>query len=161
VPIVVGGTSYWIQHLVFSDRLIGFPQDPSTTTKSAPKNPEETQDLLAPVIDPELLHLFSSLPETPPSASSDADAASQLYRLLSAIDPIMASRWHWSDTRKVLRSLEIIKEKGRKASDIIAEQESRNAASEPRFRTLFFWLYAEPSILETRLYERVDKMIEV
>jgi len=29
-----------------------------------------------------------------------------------------------------------------------------------RFRTLFLWLYAEPSILEQRLYDRVDKMIE-
>lgn len=28
-----------------------------------------------------------------------------------------------------------------------------------RFRTLFFWLYAEPSVLEKRLYDRVDTML--
>ena len=30
-----------------------------------------------------------------------------------------------------------------------------------RFRTLCFWLYAEPSVLDGRLNERVDAMIKV
>lgn len=30
-----------------------------------------------------------------------------------------------------------------------------------RFRTLCFWLYAEPSVLDVRLNKRVDAMIEV
>ena len=30
-----------------------------------------------------------------------------------------------------------------------------------RFRTLFFWVYAEPSVLDIRLDARVDAMIEV
>jgi len=30
----------------------------------------------------------------------------------------------------------------------------------PRFRTLFFWIYAEPSVLDIRLNERVDAMLE-
>lgn len=162
VPIVVGGTSYWIQHLIFSDRLIGSPQTTSSINSKSPhKTPQELEHLISHVTDPDLLYLFNALPESPPSASSDADAAFKLHTLLNQIDPVMASRWHWRDTRKVLRSLEIIKETGRKASDIVAEQASRNAVSEPRFRTLFFWLYAEPSILEQRLYDRVDKMIEL
>ncbi|KAJ3556429.1 hypothetical protein NP233_g11981 [Leucocoprinus birnbaumii] len=168
VPIVVGGTSYWIQHLVFSDRLIGSPAQTTSTTstmavKTPHKSPQDLQHLVSQITEQELVQLFITLPESPPSASSDADAAFKLHTLLNQIDPVMASRWHWRDTRKVLRSLEIIKETGRKASDIVAEQASRNAkfAAEYRFRTLFFWLYAEPSILEQRLYDRVDKMIEL
>lgn len=30
-----------------------------------------------------------------------------------------------------------------------------------RYRTLIFWLYAEPNILNERLDERVDVMLEV
>ncbi|KAF9452810.1 tRNA isopentenyltransferase [Macrolepiota fuliginosa MF-IS2] len=163
VPIVVGGTSYWIQHLVFSDRLIGSP--PNEKVLTPPKQPhkslDEMQELVAQVTEPELLQLFEFLPESPPSAGTDPDAAFKMHNLLNALDPVMAARWHWRDTRKVLRSLEIIKETGRKGSDIVAEQASRSAVSEPKFRTLFFWLYAEPSVLEKRLYERVDKMIEL
>lgn len=91
------------------------------------------QTLVEQVNDPELLHLFYSLPESPPSAGTDPDAAFKMHNLLSVLDPVVASRWHWRDTRKVLRSLEIIKETGRKASDIIAEQSSRDTVSEPRF----------------------------
>jgi len=177
IPIVVGGTSYWIQNLVFSDRLVGSPQVISTATKSSHKTLEELHHFTSKITDPDLLHIFATLPESPPSASSDGDAAYQLHALLNMIDPAMASRWHWRDTRRVLRSLEIIKETGHKASDIVTEQTLRTAAAKPRFvlpldvryqcfilcyrfRTLFLWLYAEHSILKQRLYDRVDRMIE-
>lgn len=45
-----------------------------------------------------------------------------MYRVLQALDPAVASRWHWRDTRKVFRSLRIIADTGRLPSDIIAEQ---------------------------------------
>jgi tRNA dimethylallyltransferase len=122
VPIVVGGTSYWIQHLIFPDRLMSAP-----STASQPRKIEEQ------VNDPELLQLFHFLPESTPSAGADPDAAFKMHRLLAVLDPVMAARWHWRDTRKVLRSLEIIKNTGRKASDIVAEQSSRTAFNEPRF----------------------------
>lgn len=128
VPIVVGGTSYWIQHLVFPDRLIGSPQKRPTLQSQV-----KARDLIPDGADPEMLQLFESLPESPPSASTDPEAAFKIHRLLNAIDPVMAARWHWRDTRKVLRSLEIIKQTGRKASAIIAEQASQNVVNKPRF----------------------------
>jgi hypothetical protein len=70
----------------------------------------------------DLLSLFEQLPDQVPSAEEDAESASRLYALLTALDPAMAERWHWKDTRKVLRSLEIIKEKGRLPSEIVQEQ---------------------------------------
>lgn len=66
--------------------------------------------------------LFAKLPDPPPSASTDPDAALAMHKLLQALDPVVASRWHWKDTRKVLRSLRIIAETGRLPSEIIAEQ---------------------------------------
>jgi tRNA dimethylallyltransferase len=130
-------------------------------------------------LEKDSLELFTNLPEHPP-ASKESEAAWKLYALLSELDPITSSRWHWRDTRKILRSLQIIKETGRRASDIMAEQTMNPSQGKPRsavfrklpfiylpkvdharFRTLFFWLHSEPSELNERLDSRVDKMIQV
>jgi hypothetical protein len=54
-----------------------------------------------------------------------------LHSLLLHLDPEMGARWHWKDSRKVLRSLEIIKESGKLASAGIREQSGQ--ASLPRY----------------------------
>jgi len=77
---------------------------------------------------------------------------------LQTLDPAVASRWHWRDTRKVYRSLKIVAETGRMPSEIIAEQSETNLTA--RYRTLFFWLYAEPNVLNPRLDQRVDQMLQ-
>lgn len=132
VPIVVGGTSYWIQHLVFPGHLIDSPRKRPTL-----QSPVEARDLIPDGADPEMFQLFECLPESPPSASADPETAFKLHRLLNAIDPVMAARWHWRDTRKVLRSLEIIKQTGRQASAIVVEQASQNPVNKPRFVLLY------------------------
>jgi tRNA dimethylallyltransferase len=73
-------------------------------------------------VTPDLRELFDALPETPPSAVDDPGAALALYNLLQALDPLVTARWHWRDTRKVLRNLMIMKESGRKVSEILQEQ---------------------------------------
>lgn len=80
----------------------------------------------------ELLELFNKLPEEAVTAKSDPQHALQLHKLLSDLDPIMAGRWHWRDTRKVLRSLHIIRENRRRASDVVSEQSANDVASRPR-----------------------------
>ncbi|KAG6861887.1 hypothetical protein C0995_010593 [Termitomyces sp. Mi166 len=157
VPIVVGGTSYWMHHLIFPNRL-----SVDTNAQDPPPNPVMSQELVDTMdsLRPDLLALFNNLPEHPPSAMADPDAAYKLYSILSILDPVVANRWHWKDTRKVLRSLGVIKETNKRPSEIMLEQAKDTSASKPRFRTLCFWLYAEQSILEKRLNERVDKMIE-
>jgi len=108
----VGGTSYWIQHLIFPNRLIG--KDPGQSFSS---HSSENSKL-----SPEERDLLDKLPDPPPSASTDPDSALAMHRLLQTLDPTVASRWHWKDTRKVHRSLKIIAETGRLPSEIIAEQ---------------------------------------
>ena len=114
IPIVVGGTSYWIQHLIFPDRLVGKGSRPSPSSHSS-------EGLLS-KLSREERDLFDKLPDPPPSASSDPNGALAMHRLLQALDPAVASRWHWRDTRKVLRSLRIITETGRLPSEIFTEQ---------------------------------------
>ncbi|KAJ7043335.1 tRNA isopentenyltransferase [Mycena alexandri] len=150
IPIVVGGTSYWMQHLIFPDRLSGTPED-------APLQSEGIINVLT-SLPPHLLDLFNCLPQQPPDAAVDPDAAVALHLLLQNLDPAMAARWHWRDTRKVFRSLSIVKSTGRRPSDIVSEQ-SENL-SRPRYRTLCFWLYSERSVLNQRLDSRVDSMIK-
>ncbi|KAF8197431.1 tRNA isopentenyltransferase [Pholiota molesta] len=158
LPIIIGGTSYWIQHLIFPNRLVS--KEPSVS--ETPKVVEWSESLQASIasLPPELLTLLENLPEEAPSAKADPDQAFQLHKLLSVLDPIISQRWHWKDTRKVLRSLEILKESGKTPSSIIAEQSTNSIVdSKPRFRTLCFWLYANPSVLNERLDIRVDEMI--
>ncbi|KAH7906484.1 tRNA isopentenyltransferase [Hygrophoropsis aurantiaca] len=154
IPIVVGGTSYWIQHLMFPNRLVTKPlQSSSSLFILSP----ELANVIS-LLSPPLLDLFNNLPDQQPSATTHPDEASTLHTLLNALDPEVASRWHWRDTRKVLRSLRIMKDTGRRPSEIISEQSQTTVV--PRYRTLCFWLYAEPSVLNDRLDARVDDMIK-
>ncbi|THH15883.1 hypothetical protein EW146_g4666 [Bondarzewia mesenterica] len=157
IPIVVGGTSYWIQHLIFPNRLSADPSSSSALSSAIPAVSDVLAKSLA-SLPPDLLNLFNNLPESPPSASEDPEAAFALHSLLSALDLPVASRWHWRDTRKVLRSLAIMKESGRRPSDIITEQSQTTIR--PRYDTLCFWLHAEATSLNPRLERRVDEMIE-
>jgi tRNA dimethylallyltransferase len=133
----VGGTSYWIQNLIFPGRLVS----ESKSLSSSPKHSwttdvlqQQSDDISRSIslLEKGTLELFINLPEHPPSASKEPEAAWKLYALLSNLDPITSSRWHWRDTRKILRSLQIIKETGRKASDVMAEQTMDPSQGQPR-----------------------------
>ncbi|EIW85343.1 tRNA isopentenyltransferase [Coniophora puteana RWD-64-598 SS2] len=156
IPIVVGGTSYWIQHLIFPNRLVSPSASPSPSSVALPSS--ELADSVE-ALPQTLRQLYDNLPEVPPSAAVDPEAAYSLHSLLSALDDRIASRWHWRDTRKVLRSLHIAKDSSRKPSEIIDEQSQTMVV--PRYRTLCFWLYADLPIINPRLDERVDEMIRL
>ncbi|KAL5511455.1 TIT1 [Sanghuangporus vaninii] len=154
VPIVVGGTSYWIHHLLFPS---GLPAQagPSKKVKFSPPSPALLGALRN--LPDNLFALYNNLPPSAPSAKVNPDESFALYSLLSQLDPPMASRWHWKDTRKVLRNLEIIRENGRTASEVLSE--TYTTAADSRFRALIFWLYAAPDVLSARLEQRVDDML--
>lgn len=125
IPIIVGGTAYWIQHLLFPNRL-----SKQNEAQSNAWQPE----LLAAIeaLPQEQRSLFEDLPEEPPSAKTDPDLSFTLHALLGSLDPPIAQRWHWKDTRKVLHNLNIVKNSRRRASDIIAEQGSDAGSGQPR-----------------------------
>ncbi|KAH8998435.1 tRNA isopentenyltransferase [Lactarius akahatsu] len=161
VPVVVGGTAYYIQHLAFPGRLAVEPEQVTDSLSPPPPTRPPPSDMLLSAlsqITPDMRELFDALPEIPPSAAEEPGAALSLYNLLHALDPDVASRWHWRDTRKVLRNLQIMRDTGKRVSDIFKAQSSMTPA--PKYDTLCFWLYAEPEELRRRLDIRTDAMLQ-
>ncbi|CAG8461452.1 4300_t:CDS:10 [Diversispora eburnea] len=126
IPIIVGGTHYYIQSLLWKHTLVGDNEEEGL----------ECEEIL--------------------NAETEV-----LYKHLQEVDPVMSNRWHWNDRRKIRRSLQIYLQTGKPHSEWIKEQHQSEEETSLRFpRTCIFWLYADPKVLDKRLDERVDKMIE-
>lgn len=149
LPILVGGTHYYIQSVLFRDRLADRAED--TSDREFLPDPASKWPILDQPTD-------------------------VLLAELTKVDPAMAERWHPNDRRKIQRSLELWLQTGRRASDIYAEQrENRaqrptsaasadedlalDAESSMRFPALILWVHAAHQALHQRLDARVDKML--
>ena len=157
LPILVGGTHYYTQSLLFTESVL---------------NPN---DRWLPVAEQEK--------KWPILAASGAE----MYGELQKVDPVMAARWHPKDVRKIRRSLEIWLQTGKRASETYAEQRNGKCrperesevskldsapiqtlespavglkpASLLRYDTLLLWVYSDLDVLRERLNKRVDGMI--
>ena len=127
LPILVGGTAYWIHHLLFPHSLPAQSEPMKSNTSAQPSQALADASRQLP---PELSLLFQNLPANCPTARENPTLAYNLHDLLSRLDPEMAQRWHWKDTRKVVRNLEILRERGRPASEILIEADNK-AESRP------------------------------
>ncbi|KAI6251243.1 tRNA dimethylallyltransferase [Erysiphe necator] len=147
VPIVVGGTHYYIQSLLFRDSIIGEREADDSDHKLGQESIDEFPILNGP--------------------------SERILEKLKEVDPLMAERWHPNDTRKIMRSLKIFLETGERASDLYARQQEyrdKNCQDSSKIdffgenispeSTLLFWIYAEPEVLKKRLDDRVIKMVE-
>lgn len=153
IPILVGGTSYYVQGVLFHDGLVD-----NGTEDSDQASEQECSG-----------HQESSSPKSTDWAILDAPVEVMLAKLRE-VDPIMAERWHINEARKIRRSLEIYLKTGRPASEIYAEQQRQRQATidnvegavagQLRYPTLVFWMHAEREKLYRRLETRVDKMVE-
>ncbi|KAF2168225.1 hypothetical protein M409DRAFT_65705 [Zasmidium cellare ATCC 36951] len=146
LPILVGGTHYYTQSLLFEDKLAE-----EGVEDEKPDFVEDTSSKW-PILK---------------------ESTEVIFQELRKVDPVMAERWHPNDRRKIQRSLEIYLQTGRKASEIYAEQRARkNHANGKngdvdmldtptmRFPTLLIWVHAQADVLRERLDKRVDKMLE-
>lgn len=139
VPIVVGGTHYYTNALLFRDRLVE-KEDASAEGPLVQDN-----SVQYPILN---------------------DTTEAMWEKLREVDPTMAERWHPNDRRKIRRSLEIFLTTGRPASEIYAEQQSRKrteSAPQQDFSrpdALLLWVHSESQVLKDRLDRRVDKMLE-
>lgn len=77
-----------------------------------------------------------------------------VYKTLKDHDPVIASKFHPNDTRRVQRMLEIYYETGKRPSELYSKQ-----STQLRYDTLFLWLHSDYQPLESRLDERVDNML--
>lgn len=139
VPIVVGGTHYYTNALLFRDNLV------EKEDASAEETLVQDNSVQHPILN---------------------DTTEAMWEKLKEVDPVMADRWHPNDRRKIRRSLEIFLTTGRRASEIYAEQQSRKR-TEPVLRqdfskpdALLFWVHSESQVLKDRLDRRVDKMLD-
>ncbi|RDL35359.1 tRNA dimethylallyltransferase [Venustampulla echinocandica] len=151
LPIVVGGTHYYTQSLLFEDSLVNDGLD----------GVDQTQAELGERESPETFPILEGPTE-------------EILNRLREVDPVMATRWHPNERRKIRRSLEIFLTTGRKASDIYAEQKQRRVAAKvpgsedgesaqsslANGSILLFWVHADSEILTDRLNTRVDKMVQ-
>ncbi|KAK4669839.1 tRNA dimethylallyltransferase, mitochondrial [Podospora pseudopauciseta] len=140
LPILVGGSSYYIDGLLFDQRLV---ENQKTSEEGWTSNREE-------------------LAAQHPVLNSSGEA---MWAKLHEVDPAMADKWHPNDVRKIRTSLEIYFATGRTASEIYAEQKTKKRARSPYQDpslgdVLIFWLYAHRDPLNTRLDKRVDKMVK-
>ncbi|EZG08355.1 tRNA dimethylallyltransferase [Trichophyton rubrum CBS 735.88] len=169
VPILVGGTHYYTQSVLFHEPLLdegeGNPNSQMFKPSEGLPNYEVSKAESEERVD------FSILNASP----------EEVYEKLKEVDPIMANRWHPNEKRKVRRSLEIYLQTGRRASDIYEEQKKkiRQAAlqdddsceagefedpatqlGQARFSLLVFWAHTEKEELRKRLDKRVHEMID-
>lgn len=150
LPILVGGTHYYTQSLLFTDALV---ESGEADYSASEAKPQEWQLLDA--------------------------SAEEMLKELRKVDPDMAMRWHPSDRRKIRRSLEIWLKTGKRASEIYEQQKTLSldvefggcergagsngsdaaALSHARFDSLIFWVHVHSDVLNPRLEERVDSMV--
>ncbi|ORY72057.1 putative tRNA isopentenyltransferase [Pseudomassariella vexata] len=140
LPIVVGGTHYYVSSLLFENSLVDSRDLDDAESKYVTQTDIEKQH---PILD---------------------GPTDLMLQRLREVDPAMASRWHPDDRRKIKRSLEIFLTTGKRASDIYGEQQqtkSNTGPSDSPWQSLMFWVYSKPDVLKERLDKRVDKMERV
>lgn len=155
LPIIVGGTTYYVQHLLFPGRLVS--QVPAADAASAAARAAAAARVAA----------------LPPAQRAQWDALgaghrpedvqpAELWALLHAVDPASASRWHYNDFRKVYRSLRILYDTGVPQSAWLHAQDVEDSARVARDapRRLLFWVYSARDVLNARLDARIGRMIE-
>lgn len=162
LPVLVGGTTYYIQHLLFPGRLVSAEAPDAGVGEVASPAERAALEQRVAQLPAEQQALWASLRGAPSAAPPDAGMP--LWQLLHALDPQSASRWHYNDHRKVYRSLRILHDTGRSQSHWVQAQEQREASdpatgagAAPR---LLFWVHSERQVLAERLDRRIHRMVD-
>lgn len=137
VPIVIGGTHYYLQNLLFNNKTIA----------QSPEGSEEGKGEIQ--LSGDQLEILNGPVEI-------------LFETLKNIDPVISEKFHPQDKRKLRRALEIYYKTGEKPSTIYHEQKIEELGeSSLKYNTLLFWVYSDPDVLKERLDKRVDSMMEL
>lgn len=140
VPVVVGGTNYYLQSLLFKNKVI--KQDELNDISKYLNKESATRMRL----NKEQLEILSD--------------EEHLYENLQRIDNEISEKYHPKDTRRIRRLLEIYYTTNEKPSAIFEEQLEQNKSSQLRYDTLIYWVWSQQEILNDRLDKRVDAMFQ-
>ncbi|RKP07118.1 IPP transferase-domain-containing protein, partial [Thamnocephalis sphaerospora] len=133
-PVLVGGTHYYLQSMLWKQSLIA-----GHGNVSSPSDEEG---------DPHDNSLESG------------EDTSVLYHRLRSVDPIMAERWHPNDRRKIIRSLQVSLQWPCGCWQVQLIDSKANARDGSRYPVCIIWVHAEAKALNQRLDHRVDVMIK-
>ena len=153
IPVLVGGTHYYLQSVLFENTLLAndsqlFMSNLSLSETLVANSQPQTASLIKTVPSDSVLEQLS---------------AEERWNMLNEVDPVMAQKWHPSDTRRIIRSLQFFRDEGTKHSDAILNQHISRGRITPtlRFPTCVFWVHSEKDILRKRMDNRVlDMMCE-
>ncbi|XP_076671666.1 tRNA dimethylallyltransferase isoform X2 [Andrena cerasifolii] len=163
LPIIVGGTNYYIESLLWQillpnpENSAARPNDSSRATtdgsnKRSDRNIEEQEDVL------------STKKMKIELDRSTNESSEELLKKLAKIDPEMAKRLHPNNKRKIIRSLEVFEQHGVTHSELLKAQRTAGGSGlggplrHPN--SIILWLRCDRKVLDERLDRRVDAMLE-
>ncbi|XP_036372013.1 tRNA dimethylallyltransferase [Megalops cyprinoides] len=138
LPIIVGGTNYYIESLLWKVLVDTGDSGGSDGEGGSPERRGELEKLGGP----------------------------ELHRRLAEVDPEMAAMLHPNNTRKIARSLQVHQQTGVPHSRLLEEQRGQEGGGglggPLRFPdACIFWLHSSlEAALDKRLDSRVDEMLE-
>jgi len=128
-PVVVGGSMYYVQSLLWPTLV-----DDSNYRIDGKDNSDYYTD-------------------------EDEDDSKYTYDRLKELDPEMAQILHPNNIRKIKRSIKVFEETGRKHSDIMKEQKKNRVHTDLRYNCMVLWLTCDLKVHRERLSGRVDQMM--
>ncbi|XP_011874387.1 PREDICTED: tRNA dimethylallyltransferase, mitochondrial isoform X2 [Vollenhovia emeryi] len=170
LPIVVGGTNYYIESLLW-EILLTDPKEPSVQVDSGATNPSasienRSDDRYNVQVD--RLNDGDDDETAPKKLKFDArlcdSSNEELHRRLMEVDPEMANKLHPNNRRKIIRSLEIFHQHGKTHTELLKVQRSAGGCGlggPLRYpNSVILWLRCNKKVLDSRLNDRVDGMME-
>ena len=141
LPVVVGGTLYYVQALLRESLL----EDDEEAARAAREGCSGGGG--------------SSAPAGAPAAEPEGAPAS-LHARLARVDPVMARRLHPADTRKLERALAVFDTTGVPYSELLAKQAARLEGATGPYDARTYWLSVDDrAVHNARLDERVAGML--
>lgn len=149
MPVIVGGTNYYVQALVSSYLVDDVMEDGDEDLKtnqgkfSVSSNAGSANDLHK-------------------KCDDEVRNESNPFDQLKEIDPVAANRLHPNDGRKINRYLDIFKMTGILPSKLFLGEKSKKwgRADSFRYDCCFLWVDASLTVLDKYVEHRVDSMIE-
>lgn len=184
LPIIVGGTNYYIESLIWKEFLFLSSDHKSikrssNTDEDKPNSEEDFSTLLDTEVKTQ-----DKLPSDSFHSEEDLEdiekffkkriylssftnvANEKLWNILEQVDEESAHYFHPNDKRRIIRCLQVIQEKRKNYSQLLKDvnkssQEGQASLGGPlRFEpTCVLWLSCDSSCLDKILDERVDQML--
>lgn len=152
IPILVGGTHYYLQSVLFENKTIGSNNEIKIQNNKINENNENENN----ENENNLTNLTNEQREI-----LESNDWNLIFNKLKEVDPVISNKFHPKDIRRVKRALEVYYINGIKASSLYENQREKinENGTSLKYDTLFFWIYSKLPELDKRLDLRVNKMM--